>query len=329
MLTGAVRRILRRALPLLLGAALIAALLAWSGIGPALRAAERALPILPLTILVHMGQLFLSALAWRLLLERAIGPGAALRLRIVREGVDSLLPVAQIGGEILSVGLLARRGVPRPLGGAATALDLLVEGATLPVVILLGLATLWWLGGDMRALPAVLAAVALGAAGVAGFALAQRFGLLRAIEALARRLPEAMRVDGLHAALLARARDRPALGAAAALHVAAWSGGAFEVWLAFRALGHPVGAGPAFVIESLGMAARGAGFAVPGALGVQEGGFVAAAALFGIAPETALAMSALKRVREVLVGVVGLALWRLDYRSGEPASRASTSAGSR
>jgi putative membrane protein len=297
---------------LLLGAAGVALLLLWSGIGAALRDAAAALPVIPLTTAVQVGQLYLSALAWRLLLDRAVRRRTAFRLRVVREGVDSLLPVAQVGGEILAVGLLARRGVPVALAGAGTALDLLVEGAMLPVVVLLGLGTLWLLGGDVRALPAVLAAAGLGIAGAAGFALAQRLGLLRLIEAVARRLPAAMRVDGLHQALMARARDRRALALAALLHVAAWLGGALEVWLAMQALGHPVGLGPAFVIESLGMAARGAGFAVPGALGIQEGGFVAAAALFGIAPELALALSALKRVREVVVGLAGLALWRAE-----------------
>lgn len=305
---------------LLLGAAGVVLLLLWSGFGAALHAAAAALPILPLTTAVQAGQLFLSALAWWLLLDRAVRPGTAFRLRVVREGVDSLLPVAQVGGEILSVGLLARRGVPIALAGAATALDLLVEGATLPVVILLGLGALWLLGGDLQALPAVLGAAALGIAGAAGFAVAQRLGLLRLIEVVARRLPAAMRVDGLHAALMARARDRRALALAAVLHVAAWSGGAFEVWLVLQALGHPVGMGPAFVIESLGMAARGAGFAVPGALGVQEGGFVAGAALFGVAPEVALALSALKRVREVVVGLAGLALWRLERAYARPLS---------
>lgn len=111
------------------------------------------------------------------------------------------------------------------------------------------------------------------------------------------------------------------------LHVAAWSGGALEVWLVLRTLGHPVGLGPAFVIESLGMAARGAGFAVPGAFGMQEGGFVAATALFGIAPETALAMSALMRVREVAIGIAGLILWRAEpHRAGHSASGDSSAA---
>ncbi len=307
------RATLLRVLALLLGAGIATALLLWSGIGAALRDAEAALPILPLTIGVQVGQLFLSGLAWRLLLDRTVGPVTALRLRVVREGVDSLLPVAQVGGEILSVGLLRRRGVPVALGGAGTALDLLVEAATLPVVVLGALGVLWVFGGDLTGesgiVLAVLGAVALGTAGVGGFALAQRFGLIRLVEAVARRLPPTLRVDGLHEALIARARDRRALAGAALLHVVAWSGGALEVWLVLRALGHPVGFGAAFVIEGIGMAARGAGFAVPASLGIQEGGFVAAAALFGIGPETALALSALKRVREAVIGAAGLGLW--------------------
>ena len=335
---------LPKILALLLGAGIVTGLLLWSGIGAAFHEAEAALPILPLTAAVQVGQLFLSALAWRFLLDRAVGPVTALRLRVVREGVDSLLPVAQVGGEFLSVGLLRRRGVPVALAGAGTALDLLVEAATLPVVALAGLGVLWALGGDLHAesevLLGVLGVVALIALGVGGFALARRFGLMRLLDAIARWLPPALRVDGLQAALIARVRDRRALATAALLHVAAWSGGALEVWITLRALGHPVGFGPAFVIESIGMAARGAGFAVPGSIGVQEGGFVAAAALFGIGPETALALSALKRVREVVVGVAGLALWgaerrvRSRYRRrgdqrGDSGSLARRSAGSR
>jgi uncharacterized membrane protein YbhN (UPF0104 family) len=54
------------------------------------------------------------------------------------------------------------------------------------------------------------------------------------------------------------------------------------------------------------MAARSAGFAVPGAVGVQEGGFVLVAGLFGISATDALALSMLKRIREELIGLPAL-----------------------
>ena len=312
--TSAPRTVLLRLAGLLIGLAAGAALLLWSDFWSALREARTALPVLPLIAAVQLGQLFLSALAWRAMLDRAIGPAPAFRLRLVREGVDSLLPVAQVGGEILSVGLLARRGVPAALAGAGTALDLLTEAATLPVVGLAGLGVLWLLGNDVRGSAWVLGLVALSAAAAGGFALAQRLGLMRLVEAIARRLPGRLQVDGLHEALLARVRDGRAVSTATMLHVAAWSGGMFEVWIALRALGHPVGIGAAFVIESIGMLGRGVGFAVPGSLGVQEGGFIAGAALCGLGPEAALALSALKRVREIAVGALGLALWQLGRR---------------
>ncbi len=74
---------------------------------------------------------------------------------------------------------------------------------------------------------------------------------------------------------------------------------------------HPV---QAVAVEALGMAARSAGFAVPGALVVQETGFALAAAAVGLPEEAGLSLSLVKRVREVTVGLIGMALWRLGQR---------------
>jgi uncharacterized protein (TIRG00374 family) len=113
-------------------------------------------------------------------------------------------------------------------------------------------------------------------------------------------------LEGLHATLMRRQADRKAVLRAMLLHSLSWSVGALEVWVALLALGHRVGLLQAFVIESLAMAARSAGFAVPGAVGLQEGGFVLVCGLFGVPAETALALSVLKRLREVLIGAPAL-----------------------
>jgi uncharacterized membrane protein YbhN (UPF0104 family) len=101
-----------------------------------------------------------------------------------------------------------------------------------------------------------------------------------------------------------------ALAQASAIHVLAWALGTFEVWLALTAMGVHVGLAEALVIESLGMAARSAGFVVPGALGVQEAGFILVCGLFQIHPDTAIALSMVKRVRELAVGLPGLIAWQ-------------------
>src|SRR5262249_59380092 len=95
-------------------------------------------------------------------------------------------------------------------------------------------------------------------------------------------------------------------------HVVSGLPGAGEIWLALRFLGHPVGLARAIVIESLAESVRTAAFTVPGALGVQEGGFLVLGRLFGLTPDVALALSLAKRVREVALGVPGLVAWQLE-----------------
>jgi uncharacterized membrane protein YbhN (UPF0104 family) len=60
------------------------------------------------------------------------------------------------------------------------------------------------------------------------------------------------------------------------------------------------------------MAARSAGFVVPGALGVQEGGFILVCGLFGIEADTAIALSMVKRLRELAIGLPGLVSWQVS-----------------
>jgi len=64
------------------------------------------------------------------------------------------------------------------------------------------------------------------------------------------------------------------------------------------------------MLESLGNAVRGAAFAVPGALGVQEGGFILLGSQLGLDAETSLALSLVKRFRELVFGLPGLVVWQ-------------------
>ncbi len=67
----------------------------------------------------------------------------------------------------------------------------------------------------------------------------------------------------------------------------------------------------ALVLESLGQAVRSAAFPVPGALVIQEGGFILLCGMFGIGAETSLALSLVKRVPDLVLGVPGLLGWQL------------------
>jgi putative membrane protein len=273
--------------------------------------------VLPETVCIYLVQLFLSAQAWRACLGRPLVASTRIfRLRWIREGINALLPVAQIGGQVVGAQLLARQGMRPALAAAGTILDLTLEAAAQVLFTLAGMAVLlatrrndaWlsWMGGGL----------ALTAASVTGLIVLQRVGGLRLVEAVMARLAKywpgtaAWSLGGLHRILMARQSDHGALLRATALHTTAWALGGAEVWVVLGALGSGVSVLDAVVIESLGMAARSAGFAVPGAVGVQEGGLVLVCGLFGVPAEAALALSVLKRVREALVGVPALVAWQ-------------------
>jgi hypothetical protein len=90
-----------------------------------------------------------------------------------------------------------------------------------------------------------------------------------------------------------------------------WLAGVAEVLIVFAWMGHPIGLGEALVIESLLHAVRGAAFTIPSALGAQEGGLVLLCALFGIPPEQAIALSLIKRVPDIALGVPSLLAWQI------------------
>jgi len=69
---------------------------------------------------------------------------------------------------------------------------------------------------------------------------------------------------------------------------------------------------PAMVmVESLIFTLRSVAFVVPGALGVQEVGYLALAPVAGISPEALLALSLAKRARDVAIGLPTLIAWQL------------------
>ncbi len=300
-----------------LGGAAVIALVAWFGVQSIGREVTEAGWVIPITTALLFLQLWLSAAAWRITVgESRPRLGRYFRIRWIREAVNSLLPVAQLGGNLVGIRMLTQRGVHGPLAAAGTTLDLTIEAVTQFIFTLAGFAVLIIAGPEAGSAPWVGWALGAMASGLLGFIIAQRAGLLRLIEWLATRLARLFptlpmdAIRGLHGELMRLHQDRTALAAATGLHLLAWALGVFETWLALFAMGHVASLSEAFVIESLGMAARSAGFAVPGALGVQEAGFIVVCDLFGIGADVAIALSMVKRARELLVGIPGLLIWQ-------------------
>jgi hypothetical protein len=282
---------------LLLGGPAIIGLVAWFGVQSIGAQVLQAAWVIPLTTGLFFLELYLSAIAWRMAVGETQPPvGDYFRIRWIREAVNSLLPVAQLGGNLVGIRLLVQRGVPGAAAGAGTTLDLTVEAVAQFLFTLAGCAVLAAFRPGKVWAPWVEWALLTMAAGLLGFIVAQRAGLPRIIEFVAGLL------TGMFPGL--------PVDAVRALHLLAWLLGTAEAWFVLGALGRPTCLADVFVIESLGMAARSAGFAVPGALGVQEAGFIMVCGLFAIPADSAIALSMVKRARELGVGIPGLMLWQ-------------------
>ena len=276
-------------------------------------------------IAFHLVQLLYSAMAWRAIASGA-SPRPELRtyitMRWIREGVNNLLPVAQIGGEVDAARLLQRRAVPLAPAIAGTVADLTMEMVTQIVFTIMGLLLLLHsVDSDSGITNYVISGIVVGVVVAICFLSAQWFGLAALIERGLMKIGRSMgwagtaNVEGLHAALINCYRSPRRLAWAASWHSVSWLLGGVEVCLALHFLGHDVGIVPGLVIESIGQALKAVGFAVPGALGVQEGGFIIICQVFGLSPEVAIALSLMKRLREVGLGVPGLLAWqRLEAR---------------
>ena len=302
----------------IIGALLVVALVAWSDVRSVGQAVASAGWGVALVILARLAAVALTGLGWHALFPAGLRPPLAVctLVRFIREAINTLLPFAAVGGEVIGARLLTFFGVGGVTASASVIVDVMVQAGTQLVFALIGLAVLVALGGDETMVRVVAIGLALAAPVLLGFYLAQRRGGHRLVQAALTRLAgdRQWRALGAVDALFERLRsfyaDRNSLVRSNVLHLAIWFVGVFEVWIALAFMGYPVSYAEALVIESLVQAVRSAAFAVPGALGVQEGGLIALCAIFGIPAEAALALSLIKRVADLVVGAPGLLAWQ-------------------
>jgi uncharacterized membrane protein YbhN (UPF0104 family) len=86
--------------------------------------------------------------------------------------------------------------------------------------------------------------------------------------------------------------------------------GSLEVWAVLWVLDHPVSIPAAVALESIVLAIRHLAFLIPAGIGVQEAGMIVFGQLLGLDNETALTLSLVKRMREVMLGLPALLSWQ-------------------
>jgi putative membrane protein len=273
--------------------------------------------------LFHLVVIAVMGLAWWVLIPgdvprryRVFPVRICIWGRLVRDAAGELLPFSQVGGYLLGVRAVTLAGVAPTVATASTIVDVTLEFLAQLAFTAVGLVGLVLLRPDSEfALPV---AIGLAIAGVGGgvFILAQRksFDLLgRMARELGRGWADRT-ADGAQAVhrAIAHIYARPAaLAWSTLLHFGCWIASAFEAWLLLWFADTPLGFAEIIVIESLLYAIRTAAFVVPNAVGVQEGAYILLGAAFGLTPETALALSLLKRGRDLVTGLPALGAWQL------------------
>jgi len=277
---------------------------------------------LVLAALVHVLTMLPNARDWQSLIRGANRPGmgAMLRLVWIRESVNCMLPVARVGGEIVSFRLLRRWGVAASTAAASLVADLQLTLISQLLFAMFGVGYLLAhaassalrLAGDLAWGMALFAPV------LVLFSFVQHAS---PFERAARLLNRA--TSGQLAALVgpsAKVDQRIKLvwrrRGTVLRYLFLWQplqflGASLEIWVALFFLGARISLTRAVVIESLIQAISSAAFFVPGGLGVQEGGFVLIGGALGLGPPTCLALAGARRIRDLLMYVPGLLAWQV------------------
>ncbi|WP_266181867.1 flippase-like domain-containing protein [Dyella humicola] len=271
----------------------------------------------------HAVPLLVDVMGWRALLaprdpQRRAGVPFLFWVGAVREACNRLLPVANIGGEIVGIRLVKWRG----LGGAVVAASVVIEVlltlvsqyifAALGILMLIGLTrhigTLnSVIGGLVASLPLPIVLIYLLRHG-------QLFSRLEAFVEKTMggpsRFTELLDGSRLDEEIRAYYREPLRLAVACTWQLAGFILGSFETWFALLLLGYPITVWDAIAIEAVTQSLRHIIFFVPAGLGIQEGGLVLFGNIIGLPADAAIALSLVKRAREVGFGLPMLISWQ-------------------
>jgi putative membrane protein len=268
----------------------------------------------------------LDTLAWWVLFPKAERPSLPklYRMRWIGESVTTLVPSAAVGGDIVRARLAAISGTPIATAAATVLVDLTLGVFTQAAFTILGIALLVSATGSKDFVRPTLIGTVVGVVAVCGFYFVQRAGMFRFLARMIAKIANSPEwhsliesgetLDTTVRALYAR---RAAVFACCGWTIVSLILNSGEIYIALWALNlHPTILN-AIILQSMALTIRSAAFAVPGGIGVQEGGYVFVACLLGLASdafkcgEIGFALSAISRVRELAFGIPGLITWQL------------------
>jgi putative membrane protein len=234
--------------------------------------------------------------------------------RLVREAIAEISPFSPVGGLMAAARLVMLYGMRGGPAAASVAVDATTEAmAQVPFLafgVALGVGHLGPLAGANSLMMGLIAGLVLAVPGIVLLVVLQRRGAGLAERMAARFLPGAKEGGGFQDAIHVLYNSPVRLAISASLHLLAWIAAGLLTFLAFRLVGARIDLIDALALEALLCALRSIAVFVPAAIGVQEAGYAVLAPLFGVPAELGLAVSLLKRAREIVLGVPALIYWQ-------------------
>jgi putative membrane protein len=255
--------------------------------------------------------------AWYVLIPVSYRSRASVFIwaRMVRDATSDLLPFSHLGGIVLGARTAMFRGLQQRVAIGSIVTDVTTEMLAQIAFTAVGVVVLATATPHNSPPFSIASTAAFGFATIvlscAAFVAFQRFGRALRTMLISRLFPNAASVTESVAIGIEEIYRRPAaVGLSVLFHCGGWVASALSTWIALLLMGVRAQVGPVLAIESLVCAVRSMAFWVPNGLGVQEVAYAAITPLFGIGPEIGLAVSLLKRARDVAVGLPILLLWQ-------------------
>ena len=235
--------------------------------------------------------------------------------RLIRDASGELLPFSHVGGFFIGARAAILRGVSSQTAFSTSVADVTAELIAQLVFTGLGLILLAdrLEAGSLRdtLIGGALGGLALSAIAVVAFVVLQRRGGQFA-ERLARRFfpGAAARTADFGRAVQAIYESPFRIAGATLVHLSAWIASGLGSWAALRVAGVEVSVTNILALESLVAAMRSAVVIAPMGIGVQEATYAFVGPLFGLGADLSLALSLVKRARDLVIGVPALMVWQ-------------------
>ena len=271
---------------------------------------------LALVILAGLAAELVLAVGIIPLLPRPMPLTVVFAARQLRDSSSDVLPITQLGGIAFAARAFVLAGLGALEASASVIADLTTETFAQGLYVLAGVvASLSLLHRNALLSPwtgAMLGGALFLSIGSLLFAVLQLNGS-RWAEKIGGKLFSSTtgHAQNFSAAVHAIYRARARVALSILLQFAGWIASGLWLWVVLAVMDLHVDLWRAIAIQALVEGLRSATVFIPAAIGIQEAGYAAVAPVFGLPPEMGLAVSLLRRARDILVAVPVLLVWQL------------------